>query len=182
MNKGQREKPDGVVDGSKPTKSPIIKFFKIVGIIAIVIVLLIGISIAYVLYSDTKAEQERFDKTQAKAETWVSNRKPNLVLIRNDFGKTEKISIWFVNDTDRHVLVKDDKQFYEMEYQANLNKAYGLGSILDLYGKGGSFIGKDGKTYSDCKVTSVMFNSTLYDTVQSQVMEPWNLPWNTCNL
>lgn len=80
---------------------------------------------------------------------------------------------------DRHVLVKDDKQFYEMEYQANLNKDYGLGSILDLYGKGGSFIGKDGKTYSDYKVTSVMFNSTLYDTVQSQVMEPWNLPWNT---
>ena len=110
MNKGQREKPDGVVDGSKPTKSPIIKFFKIVGIIAIVIVLLIGISIAYVLYSDKKAEQERFDKTQAKAETWVSNRKPNLVLIRNDFGKTDMFLLKTTNNfmkwSIRQILTK----------------------------------------------------------------------------
>lgn len=88
------------------TKSLVKKTIKIIAILAAILIATVAIIFAYNEYEINKKENVILEK----AIPFTQKSKP-LEFIRNDFGSSSSLYLWFIPDTDRHMVIRVGEKY-----------------------------------------------------------------------
>lgn len=114
------------------TKSLVKKTIKIIAILTVILIATFAIFFAYNEYKINKKENLILEK----AIPFTQQSKP-LEFIRSDFGSSSSLYLWFIPDTDRHVVIRIGEKYSVFSSGRVSNSSLTLhrraGDVCDYY-------------------------------------------------
>lgn len=186
VNSKQKDHFDSMMNNIKPS-SPVKIFFKVVGLIALVLVVVMGALVAYFAYDDHQSDLKKIQveaQNQSRLKTATEGKEPQIKATRHVYDHIETLYAWYINDTDRHVIIWQSGKYYELSVNKDLDYipySYGYSLIMTRNGINPDKISEKQKIGNTiiCYIDEIEFNEKKYDSV-NETLEPWNFSGNTC--
>lgn len=136
------------------------KVLKCIVIGILILAALAVLVIAAVNFKETRDQNAREAEILRKAIPFANSHQP-WVFTRDDFGTESKLELWFLNDTDKHAVVKVSGKY------SVFTTSWDFGTVT-FYQNAGDACGFASASYANGKLSSITCGGKIYSD------GPWN--------